>query len=60
LGNLKGRDHLQDTGLDDRIMLMCIFRKWDVKGCELVNVAQDRVMVGSCEHSNETTAQSVT
>ena len=23
------RDHLEDTGVDERIILRCIFRKWD-------------------------------
>jgi hypothetical protein len=29
-GNLKERDHLRDPGIDGRIILRCIFRKWDV------------------------------
>jgi hypothetical protein len=28
--NLKNRDHLGDTGVDERIILRWIFRKWDV------------------------------
>ena len=28
-GNLRERDHLGDTGLDGRIILSWIFRKWD-------------------------------
>jgi len=28
--NLKDRDHLQDPGVDGRIILRWIFRKWDV------------------------------
>jgi len=31
-GNLKERDHLRDPGLDGRIILRWIFRKWDVGG----------------------------
>ena len=29
-GNMKEGDHLEDPGLDGRIILRCIFRKWDV------------------------------
>ena len=29
-GNLRDRDHLEDIGVDGRIILRWIFRKWDV------------------------------
>jgi len=29
-GNLRERDHLEDLGVDRRITLRWIFRKWDV------------------------------
>jgi len=29
-GNLRERDHLRDPGLNRRIILRWIFRKWDV------------------------------
>jgi len=29
-GNLRERDHLGDPGVDGRIILIWIFRKWDV------------------------------
>ena len=29
-GNLRERDHLEDPGIDGRIILRWIFRKWDV------------------------------
>ena len=29
-GNLRKRDHLEELGLDGRIILRWIFRKWDV------------------------------
>jgi len=38
-GNLRERNHLGDPGVDGRIILRCIFRKWDVDWIEL---AQDR------------------
>jgi len=28
-GNLKEREHLEDQGVDERIILRWIFRKWD-------------------------------
>jgi len=30
-GNLRGRDHLGDPGVDRRIILRRIFRKWNVE-----------------------------
>jgi hypothetical protein len=30
-GNLRARDHLGDAGVDWRIILRMIFRKWDVR-----------------------------
>jgi hypothetical protein len=29
-GNLRERHHLEDSGIDERIILRWIFRKWDV------------------------------
>jgi hypothetical protein len=29
--NLRGRDNLKDPGIDGRIILRWIFRKWDVR-----------------------------
>jgi hypothetical protein len=40
-GNLKDRGHLRDPGLDRRIVLRWIFRKWDV-GMDWIDLAQDR------------------
>jgi hypothetical protein len=41
-GNLRGRDHLRDPGIDGRIALRRIFRKWDVWGMDWIELAQDR------------------
>jgi hypothetical protein len=30
-GNLRERDHMEDTGIDGKIVLRYIFRKWDMK-----------------------------
>jgi hypothetical protein len=41
-GNLRGRDHLENPDVDVRIILRCIFRKWDVGGMVWIELAQDR------------------
>jgi len=40
-GNLRERNHLENPGVDERIILRRIFRKWDV-GMEWIELAQDR------------------
>jgi len=41
VGNLRGRDHLEDRGIDGKIILRWIFRKWD-GGMDWIDLAQDR------------------
>jgi len=45
-GNLKERDHLEDLGIDARIILKCIFKNLDG--------AWTRQVAGACECGNET------
>ena len=40
-GNLRERDHLEDSGVDWRKILRWIFRKWD-EGVDRIDLAQDR------------------
>jgi hypothetical protein len=39
-GNLRKRDHLEDSGVDGRIILKRILRKWD-GGMKLIDLAED-------------------
>ena len=40
--NLRERDRLGDPGVDGRIILRWIFRKWDVGAIDWIELAQDR------------------
>ena len=41
MGDLRERDHLGDPGLDGRMILKWILRKWD-GGMDWIDLAQDR------------------
>jgi len=51
--NLRERDHLEDPGIDGRIILRWIIRKSDVGGLDWVKLAQDRQVMGTYECGNE-------
>jgi hypothetical protein len=41
-GNLRERHHFEDRGVDGRIILRWIFRKWNGGGMDWIELAQDR------------------
>ena len=41
-GNLRERDNLEDSGVDGRMILRWIYRKWDVGDMGWIYLAQDR------------------
>jgi len=41
-GNLRERDHLEDPGVDGRVILRWILMKWDVRGMDWTELVQDR------------------
>jgi len=40
-GDMRERDHLGNPGLDGRITLKWIFKKWDVVGMDWIELAKD-------------------
>jgi hypothetical protein len=53
VGNLKERDHFGDPGIDGRIILRWILRKWDVgvkTGPSWLKIGK---LAGTCECGNE-------
>ena len=52
-GKLSERDHMEDTGVDEKIILRWIFRKWDVGyGLDQSGSGWEKV-AGTCENGNE-------
>jgi len=52
-GNLRERDHFGDPGVDGRMILRWIFRKWDVGyGLDRARSGYGQV-AGTCECGNE-------
>ena len=41
-GNLRDRNHLEDPGVDGRIILRWIFSKWVGGGMDSIDLAQER------------------
>ena len=52
-GSLRERDHLEDLGVDGRIILRWIFRKWDVGVWTGSSYFTIGTVVGTCECGNE-------
>ena len=41
-GNLRERDHLEDPGVDEGLILRWIFMMWDVGAMHWIELAQDK------------------
>jgi hypothetical protein len=51
--NLSERDYLEDPGVDRRIILIWIFRKWDVRVWTVLIWLRIGTVAGFCECGNE-------
>ena len=40
--NLREKDKLEGLGVDETTILKCIFKKWNGKGVNWIDLAQDR------------------
>jgi hypothetical protein len=51
--NLRERDHFEDPGVDGRIILRYIFRKWDVEVRIVSNWLKTETVASTCECGNK-------
>ena len=52
-GDLRERGHLEDLGVDGRLILKRIFKKQDRGSRDCIYLAQDRQFAGACESGDE-------
>jgi len=53
-GRLRKRDHLEDPGVDGRVILRWIFRKWDGRHGEYRSISGQGQVAGTCDCGIET------